>query len=86
VNPRNKYNGNETQPIKYAVGQYLGDNGVMVYDVISITLGINNIPKADKLIDLVGVFGTIEEANVFLNEKNSSSTESNNENQDTVNE
>jgi hypothetical protein len=60
--PRSEFNGKEAKPIKYAVGVFLGENGKRIYDIIDVSLGVTDIPKAKKLIDLVGVYDTVNDA------------------------
>ena len=60
--PRDEFNGKETKPIKYAVGVFLGENGKRVYDIIDVSLGVTDIPKTKKLVDLIGVYDTVNDA------------------------
>lgn len=69
TDPRSSYEGNETKPIKYLLGAYLGEKGELVYDVIDITTGAIDIAKSDKLIDVVGVYDTYGDAEAALKTK-----------------
>jgi hypothetical protein len=62
INPRNSYNGKESKPIKFLVGEFLGENGNRIYDLIDISTGAVDISKADKLIDIVGAYDTANDA------------------------
>jgi RHS repeat-associated protein len=68
LNPEN-YVDTEAKPVKYLLGRYLGENGEDVYDIIDISTGTVSIPKAKKLIDIVGVYDTMNSAKEFKERK-----------------
>lgn len=68
-NPRAEYDGEESKPIKYIVGEILGEDGKRIYDIIDITTGINDIPEATKLKDVVGIYDTISDADSAISDE-----------------
>ncbi len=48
--------------ISNVVGVFLGENGKRVYDIIDVSLGVTDIPKTKKLVDLIGVYDTVNDA------------------------
>jgi RHS repeat-associated protein len=62
INDPEGYLKKEAKPLKYFVGEYLGENGNTLYDIIDVTLGVIEIPKSEKLIDLVGAYDTLSDA------------------------
>lgn len=61
-NPRAEFEGKESKPIEFLVGEFIGENGNRIYDVIDVSLGVNEIPKSDKLINIIGVYDTLNDA------------------------
>lgn len=60
--PRATYEGIEAKPIKFLVGEFFGENGKRVYDIIDITTGVNDISIDLKLDNIVGIYDTLSDA------------------------
>ncbi|MFD2561867.1 RHS repeat domain-containing protein, partial [Aquimarina rubra] len=58
----------EAKPIKYVVATFLGDDGVTMYNIIDVTLGVTDILGADKLKDFIGAYDTINDAQGAIDE------------------
>lgn len=66
LNPSEFVDGKEAMPMRYLVGQYLGENGEFAYDIINIASGLEDISKSDKVYDFVGVYDTVDDAQGFI--------------------
>ncbi|MDA3799272.1 MAG: hypothetical protein PF692_09350 [Kiritimatiellae bacterium] len=77
TDPRSTFEGRESSPLKYCVVRTFGENGEMAFDAIALSSGAYSMIDASKLIDIVGVYGTMKAAKEYRDDYIKNDTQDN---------